>query len=111
DHPRDLLAILGVDARGPQVGRLVDVGVGRDDEVLPGIAGARGAGPARVARRVQAPLVRFVDDELARAHAVFLQCTSVKGGAASSWGSNTAATGAPIGMSPSGASSRLPIMR
>ena len=81
DDPRHPLAILGVDARGPQIGGLVDVGVGRDDEVLLRIAGARGARPARVAGRVQAPAgsgsLMTSSVVLMR---VLLHCTSVNGG-------------------------------
>ena len=71
---------LRVDARGPQVGGLVGVGVGGDDEVLLRITGPRAARPARVAGRLQAPEVGLVDGR-ARSCSCrsVLQCTSVNG--------------------------------
>src|SRR5207253_9971833 len=84
DDARYPLAILGVDPDGPQIGRLVGVSVGGDDEILPGIADPRAARPAGVAGSLRAPDVGLVDGQLTRAHRVALQCTSVNGGVASS---------------------------
>ncbi len=96
DDARYPLAILGVDPGGPQIGRLVGVSVGGDDEILPGIADPRAARPAGVAGSLRAPDVGLVDGQLTRAHRFALQCTSVNSGVASSWASNTASTGASI---------------
>src|SRR5262249_49672981 len=97
----------------PQVRRLVGVAVGRHHEVLVGIARARGAGPSDVARGLGAPEVGLVDLDLA--HAALLsdnfQCTRVKGTLASSCGSKTASTGAPIPRRWRGAAGRLASMR
>src|SRR5438445_110043 len=82
------LAVLRVDALGPERRRLVGVAVGGDHEVLVRIARARAAAPAGAARCLQPPQVGRVDLELA--HEGLLQCTSVNGTFASSCGSNTA---------------------
>src|SRR5262252_3679565 len=113
DDARKTVAILRVHALRPQVGRLVGVAIRGHHEVLVRITRARGAGPADVARGLQAPEVGFVDLDLA--HAVLLsesfQCTRVKGTLARSCGSNTASTDAPILTSCRGSPSRLPSMR
>src|SRR5439155_21685946 len=106
----------------------VGVAIRRDHEVLPRIAWACGAGPARVARSREPPLVWLVDDDVGPGHGALLSqarlarrtgcgshyrfhCTSVNGGVASSWGSKTASTDAPIVTSCIGSPVRLPIMR
>src|SRR5262249_36488490 len=98
DHTGQAIAVLRIHALRPQVRRLVGVAVGRHHEVLVGIARARGARPPDVARGLDAPEVGLVDLDLA--HAALLsdsfQCTRVKGTLASSCGSNTASTRAPI---------------
>src|SRR5262249_10863173 len=98
DHAGDPVAVLGLDALGPQRGRLVGVTVGRDHEVLVRGSGARRPRPAGVARGLETPPVLLVDDDAAHLHAAHavLQWTRVYGGWASSCGSKAAVTGAPI---------------
>src|SRR5262249_46610944 len=112
-HPGQAVAVLRVDALGPEVRGLVGVAVGGDDEVLPGIVRARGARPAGVPRGIQPPQVRRVDLELAHVFSskTTFHCTSVKGTLASSCASNTASTGAPMVTTCCGSPSRLPSMR
>ena len=57
-HARQAVAVLRVDALGPEVRGLVGVAVGGDDEVLVGIVRPRGAAPAGMARGIQPPQVR-----------------------------------------------------
>src|ERR1700704_1599189 len=111
DHPGHARPVLLVDARRPQIVGLVGVAVCRDHEVLPRIAGAGTARPARVSWRREPPLVGLVDHDVDGRHGVLLHWTSVNGGVASSCGSNTASTGAPIWTSCLGSPSRLPSMR
>src|SRR5207249_11388979 len=111
DDARYPLTIPGVDPGGPQIGRLVGVSVGGHDEILPGIADPRAARPAGVAGSLRAPDVGLVDGQLTRAHRVTLHCTSVNGGVASSWASNTASTGASIWTACIGSPRRFPTIR
>jgi hypothetical protein len=59
-HARQAGVVLLVHALEPERGRLVDVLVGRDDEVLARVSRAGGAGPAVVTRGFEPPQVRSV---------------------------------------------------
>src|SRR5207245_8213238 len=66
------LAVLRIDAGGPEIDGLVGVRIRGHDEVLLRIVGARGARPSRMARSRETPHIGFVHDHLARAHAILL---------------------------------------
>ena len=58
---RQTVAELFVDALPPELARLVDVAVGRDQQVAVGIVGARGALPAFMPRRFESPAIFLID--------------------------------------------------